>query len=166
MIITDLIILAYKQSCTRDSGDCQREQNPKRCVGGYIPVFLLPMPCQTHSPFFHCTQTPATCWLCSSSHTARPQDSRKTTAQGCEHVGETKTSSPQRSPLPAHGLGPETALFLYFCSFFPRSSKRSARKQSRRITELLCSDQGCLFHPLPYTALQGLSERLHSQNMG
>lgn len=24
------------------------------------------MPCQTHSPFFLCIQSPATCWLCSS----------------------------------------------------------------------------------------------------
>lgn len=76
VIITDLIILAYKQRCTRDGRDCQREQNPKRCGGVYIPVFLLSMPSQTDSPVFHCIQTPATCWLCSSCITPTLPDHR------------------------------------------------------------------------------------------
>lgn len=103
------------------------------------------------------------------SHTARPQSSRKTTARGCKHLGETNASSPKRFPPPALALamayGPETALFL------PWEQQTLRIQTSTRLTVLFHSDLSCLCHPLPWPThttehFGALSKRLHSQNTG
>lgn len=80
-----------KGNKTQKGGGCILLYSSCLCHGRHILVFPLhPKPCnllalqQLHR-----------------SHSARPWSSRKTTARGCEHLGDIKASSPQRSPLPA-----------------------------------------------------------------
>lgn len=58
VIITDMIILAYKQRCTRDSRDCQREQNLERCVGGCIFLYSSCLCHAKHIPLFFTASKP------------------------------------------------------------------------------------------------------------
>lgn len=87
VIITDLIILAHKQRCTRDSRDCQREQKKKK-AGGVVSCIrlayarriphlchLYPNPCN-----------PLVLWQLHHSHTSQLQCSRKTKTPGCKRL--------------------------------------------------------------------------------
>lgn len=171
VIITDLIILAYKQRCTRDGRDCQREQNPKRW-GVYIAVFLLPMPWQTHSGFSTASKAlqpvgsaaAASFPLCQTMEFQENNSTGVWTSRWHWSIISSKISP----ACSGDGLSPRQRYFCYFC---PRSSKRSTSKQSTRLTVLFCSDQRCLFHPLPWPThttehFGGLSKRLHSRNLG
>lgn len=133
----------------------------------YIPVFLLPMPCQTHSPLFHCFQTPATCWLCIAP--TLPEH-RRTQAWGVNTSERLKHHLLKALPsCSGHGLGPETASLLLLPVFIPPEQPTLPSRQSRRLSVLSCSDQRCFSIPHPWpthtTEHFRASQRLHSQNM-
>lgn len=130
---------------------------PKK-VGVYIPVLLLPRPCQTRSPFFPLHPVGVGCSSCISPPTL--PDHRAPGEQG--HWGANiwvRLKHPLLKDLPCllwqwprpRDSVSSVVLFLlfYFCYFFPWSSKHSSSRQSRRLTVFFCSDQRCLLHPCP-----------------
>lgn len=150
MIITDLIILAHKQRCTRDGRDCQREQKKK---GGGVSCIHLAYAVLDTSPSLPPVSKPlqpvGSAAAASLSHfTATVLQENKDTR--CKRLCETNASSSKRFPPMALLMAPAPSQHY----FFIQSRKCTVSKQSTSFTVLFCSDQSAVYSillPCPCT---------------